>query len=293
MDRETLRYAAVALLGVLAVALGAATLPERVERETGAGETGSGSGGGGMSSPPTSDEPVETIDIPIPFLTELLQVVAVLLFLGFLVYVYYNREEAVGLIVGVIGVVLFFFYAFRSLTLSEPTPEAPFGFDNVTSLGGAAGDGQAAPTDPAIPPLVIVVGVALAIGLLVVVMTRMQRSTGPDPDDEDDADEMKAVGRAAGRAADRLEDEAEADNEIYRAWVEMTDLLNLAKPARKTPGEFATAAVDAGMDADDVSELTRLFEEVRYGEHEPTSADEQRAIEIFRRIEAAYAGEES
>jgi len=54
-----------------------------------------------------------------------------------------------------------------------------------------------------------------------------------------------------------------------------------------TPGEFAEAAIEAGLDEDDVGQPTQLFEEVRYGKRDPESREE-RAIEVFRAIEAAY-----
>jgi hypothetical protein len=93
---------------------------------------------------------------------------------------------------------------------------------------------------------------------------------------------------AAGRAADRLEEHnADVDNEVYRAWWEMTSMLDVADPDTATPGEFADAAVAAGMGEDDVAELTRLFEEVRYGQRDPASR-EKVALSVFRSIEHAY-----
>jgi hypothetical protein len=136
-----------------------------------------------------------------------------------------------------------------------------------------------------------VVLLALAAVAAVGVLTR-----GPSEDDAPDADESTAataaVGRAAGRAADRIEDEAAVDNEVYRAWAEMTDLLDVPDPETSTPREFQAAAVDAGMAADDVRELTRLFETVRYGGAEPDGEAEERAVAVLRRIETAYAGDE-
>ncbi|MFD1597698.1 DUF4129 domain-containing protein [Halobellus rarus] len=79
---------------------------------------------------------------------------------------------------------------------------------------------------------------------------------------------------------------------MYRAWVEMTAHLDLDRPQSSTPGEFAAAAVDAGMDPDDVDELTRLFEAVRYGDERVTDARADRAVAALRRIESAYAGDE-
>lgn len=88
----------------------------------------------------------------------------------------------------------------------------------------------------------------------------------------------------------------------------MTSLLAVPDPDTATPGEFADAAVAAGLDEADVTELTRLFEDVRYGERdaaaEPigdsgaadsdgTATREERAVSVFRAIEAAYPGADS
>jgi len=42
------------------------------------------------------------------------------------------------------------------------------------------------------------------------------------------------------------------------------------------------------MDEKDVRDLTRLFEAVRCGGHDPTGDDERHAVELLRRIEDAY-----
>ncbi|QLH76775.1 DUF4129 domain-containing protein [Halosimplex rubrum] len=100
--------------------------------------------------------------------------------------------------------------------------------------------------------------------------------------------DLSAVGRAAGAAADRIDADADVDNEVYRAWDEMRALVDPPDPETTAPAEFADAAVAAGMDPDDVAELTELFAEVRYGGRDPADRAD-RAVAAMRRIEAAYA----
>jgi hypothetical protein len=69
----------------------------------------------------------------------------------------------------------------------------------------------------------------------------------------------------------------------------MTGYLDVDSPESSTPAEFADAAVDAGMSDGDVDELTRLFEEVRYGGKDPTDDRESRALAALRRIDSEYA----
>lgn len=292
MDRDTLQYIAIALLGSLAIALGAATLPTSPQRDEGAGETGTGEGGGGTSSPKTGDSTADTIDFEIPFLAELLQLLAIVLVIAFLWYLYHNRREMVPPVVAIIAALLVYLYALPELPSGDRVPEIGLEFENITSMGQSGDGGQPGPTDPSIPSILVLVVIVLAVAGLVVVLLRMRREDAADADSEEAGEDAAAVGRAAGRAADRLEYGTSADNEIYRAWVEMTDLLSVPSQQTKTPGEFASAAIEAGMDSSDVNELTQLFEEVRYGDREPTSDDEQRAIETFRRIESTYAGDE-
>ncbi|OYR45710.1 MULTISPECIES: DUF4129 domain-containing protein, partial [unclassified Halorubrum] len=63
-------------------------------------------------------------------------------------------------------------------------------------------------------------------------------------------------------------------------------------PASSTPAEFAAAAVDAGVDAEPVGDLTAVFERVRYGGEEATEERERRAAEALRRIEERHGGAE-
>lgn len=137
--------------------------------------------------------------------------------------------------------------------------------------------------------LLVLLGV-LAVGLAIRSAGRGGPDAGEDDNGEDEAADdgtLADVGRAAERAADRL-DESDPDNAVYEAWLEMTRLLAVDDPTTSTPGEFATAAVDAGMARADVERLTSVFEGVRYGGADPTAEREREARAAFRRIEQAY-----
>lgn len=98
------------------------------------------------------------------------------------------------------------------------------------------------------------------------------------------------VGAAAARAADRLGDAEEADlaNAVYEAWYEMATALDVDGPSTSTPGEFADAARDAGIDPAAVDDLTATFVAVRYG-HDAPDDHEQRAVDALERIQAEHA----
>lgn len=165
----------------------------------------------------------------------------------------------------------------------------------VDSVGDAAGQGL---VSPEISPVIIagVFGVAIvAVAAVLYRATGDQTVTTVQEEDEDEVDQpdVADLAAAAGEAADRLEEHnVDVDNEVYRAWWEMTSLLNAPDPETSTPGEFADAAVDLGMDETDVRQLTQIFEEVRYGKRDPKSR-EGRAIEAFRNIESEYSDEDA
>jgi hypothetical protein len=145
-----------------------------------------------------------------------------------------------------------------------------------------------------VPPwvLALLVGVVLvgAVGMLYRSLNE-EEVVIPEEDEAEEDPELSEFAQAAGRAADRIEEHnAAVDNAVYRAWVEMTGLLNVDQPEMYTPGEFADAAIALGMGETDVRELTRLFNEVRYGGMD-ADVREDRAVEILRNIESEY-GEE-
>jgi len=185
----------------------------------------------------------------------------------------------------------------RSSVSSAPrgVDELVFAPGDTGSSGGGEAAAEAATnllTDP-----VVVLAVVAAVASLVVVA---YHATGDDPkpasdDTGDDPDEAAdsgvnaslSVAAAAGEAADRIEAGAGVDNEVYRAWREMAAETRIPDPSAATPGEFAAAARDAGMPAEDVAALTDVFREVRYGGAEATSDREERAVDALRSVQAA------
>jgi len=140
--------------------------------------------------------------------------------------------------------------------------------------------------------LAIVAGFAVSVRDLLT-RDRVEVVEAVDADETPDR-AAAAVGDAAGRAADRLlaDTDAAITNEVYRAYQEMTRPLAVDQPASTTPREFAAAAIDAGLDPDDVETLTDLFERVRYGAEPLSEEDRDRVVAVLRRIEDAYADTE-
>ena len=178
------------------------------------------------------------------------------------------------------------------------------GFDPRTAGGGLPVQSQEAITEAtsgvaqaAGSPWLL--GVAGAVALVVLAAVLLRRVTGTESwvetEDDTEPDEGTAetedateLADAAGRAADRLAADESLDNAVYRAWSEMTAILDVEDAESCTPREFADEAVDAGLDDEDVSTLTELFETVRYSDSPATERREQRAETALRNIEQSY-----
>ncbi len=238
-----------------------------------------------------------------PLLDQQVQTILILAFvaIGLLIWWYTHFVFAIGYygISGLLGV-----FAFVILTsgceseeqeqVMEEQNETESLFEALTGEGGGAvGQVMDVATDP-----VVLFGALVIIGLLafafVIVTDDEEEPTEEETEEpavvEPDID-PEVLARIAGEAADRIEQDASdagLDNEVYRAWQDMTDHLDVDARETFTPGEFARRAIAAGMDSDDVMELTGLFEEVRYGDRPPTAERERRAVDTLRRIERTY-----
>lgn len=178
---------------------------------------------------------------------------------------------------------------------------AYFVLTNCRSSGSGGGAGILSGSDilqsagginaPQIPPVAVVVlffGAAVGGAVLLHKTGSHDEPIDPQQTSPESQPDESAFARAAGAAADRIEQaDTDVDNAVYRAWVEMTALLEIDDPETTPPSDFAEAAIATGLARDDVEQLTALFTEVRYG---GKSADdrEQRALAALRNIERTY-----
>ncbi|MDY6817666.1 MAG: DUF4129 domain-containing protein [Halobacteriales archaeon] len=314
MASVRVRPIVVALIAIVAIGIAAATLNTAVVTDEssligggggGSAEQGGGSQGGeagrpfslGLGEQFEGGEPY--IPFPCyPFLEDPQYIMGLLLFVlvgSYLLKRRYNILVPLAILsVATPPAVLIHALFTACRTASEPGVGLLGGNQSARiSVGAGSGSGGGAPG--ATPTTGLVLFAILGIALVVAVVMLLQTS-GDDVTEEIEEptsvqQPQAAIADAAGRAADRLENDANTDNEVYRAWREMTEYLDVSNPRSSTPAEFASAAVEAGMVREDVDELTRLFEEVRYGGAEPTPDREERAIETFRRIEDTYGSD--
>ncbi|QLD86518.1 DUF4129 domain-containing protein [Natronomonas halophila] len=315
MDRDRALPLALALLAIVSLGLAAATLDSAVA------PGGSGSGGSdagiGDDTPRTPTPEQNRSAAPIdsgapatacwPFLTEppaLLALVGLFVALFALVARATDSKLAGGAvcIAAVVPVAIIWGTLATCPSPDPPDNESATATPGITDPNGSSvaeggsggGFGEVAADTLSSPSVLVALLFVLAVGIAVVAVLGARGDDMPDeePDLEPVAndEDVAAVGRVAGTAADRIEADAATENEVYRAWREMTDELAVENPDATTPGEFADAAIAAGMDAEDVAELTDLFETVRYGGFDATEERERRAVETLRHIEETYGG---
>ncbi len=311
LSRDTIRLAALGVVVIAAIGMGAATITTTVDPGQAGGGTppdwgdestesqGSNGGGGGGSG--IIDRDNDENESPIPQIQRCVRPLSE--WYGALAYF-----GAFGLLLGAIKRRYSLGAAFMAMYAIAPVALVAYFLSTAcATLGAGAGTQMGTPgtaenpsnpliTALDIPPIAVVgvFGIVLAVAAVALIRASGdQRVVEPGAGEDVDADQARVgdLAAAAGAAADRLEEHnADVDNEVYRAWGEMTAHLNVPNPDSSTPGEFAAAAIEAGVNRDDVEQLTRLFEEVRYGKRDPESREEL-AIEVFRRIESEYGAD--
>ncbi|MES3162389.1 MAG: DUF4129 domain-containing protein [Halorubrum sp.] len=316
MKRETLAAVVLALLAVVALGVAAATLDTAVPSDGGGfggGPAGSGAGPSetaedlGPTSSPGGELGVAFPPICYEWLREPPGLLLFGLFLlGVGLFVYRDTESAfaavvVSATVGLpTGTMLLLLSLCRPLEFPDRETLGIGGDENGTFVegggGGSGGFGEGSgsvSTPEFLFVAVVVVAIVASVLVLLSATGDDEAASGPGESDAEDASttdpDLAAVARTAGVAADRIESET-TGNEVYRAWREMTETLDIDRPASSTPAEFASAAVDAGVAEEPVSQLTAVFERVRYGGADPTDDRERQAVDALRRIETAHGG---
>lgn len=291
MNRETVQAIAIAAMGTIAVAVAAATLDDLWNPDTPRGDTGGG-GERPLGPPPAPDHPE---GVEIPYVDEILMFLALVVAILGAIYLVLNYRKVGLMILGLVGFTGLLLLIGEALDV--PFPEPREAAEGTWNLSAAGENGQSAPPDAHIDwlpvmALLAIFGIAVVAALALSIggsRISLGRSSGDATRARNSDAVASEIGAVAGRAADRIESSDAYENEVYRAWVEMTGLFDMSDPELATPGDFAATAIDTGLSPADVEDLTELFEIVRYGDRPPTPEREQQAIDLLRRIENRYA----
>ncbi|WP_247728863.1 DUF4129 domain-containing protein [Halovivax limisalsi] len=299
-SRETALRLTAAIVAILALAVVASVLPDVIEPAGGGG--GGVSDGSGTSQPNVSGtEPAPDNPGNVLFLRLIVAGLLGLFVVAIVWMVLYDRRELLALLRRMAGVaVVVAILLAVVVAVMEPPELGPM--ENMTGTGGGTGPGEAGPapgdsgesnTDSNLlsvnDVLLFAVVLLAVVAIGYVLKRRLERDDGEVGETLPEETPAEEVADVAGATADRIQSDVNGavENEVFRAWKRMTEVLPVDNPASSTPGEFADAAIDAGFDPDDVGELTSLFEAVRYGPADATDIETDRAISIMRRIESA------
>jgi len=293
MRSDTLRPALAAGLCIAALGLGAATLSNAVVVESNPVATP----GGGIELPWSTTASYVAVGILLALL-----VLAVYAVNGGGVGDKRWALKGVPVLVGIIALIIVVNHLW--LTALQPPEGFPMPTGNESGGGGGGGGNNSSgggEFGESVGGGNMFVTIALFGAVLVGLVAVFGAEYIPWQREDDtkraevaeEASDDESIGEAAGRAADRIESaEDSAENEVYRAWREMAESVDVGNPRTSTPAEFAAAAVDAGLDRGRVAELTELFEAVRYGDRPVTEEREQRAVAALREIEREHGGDE-
>ncbi len=309
--RDSLVAVAVALLCVLALGVGAAGLQELTDDPDSGPPEVEGEEGGEQPEEPSQDSQAsgndpqrlaldgDTSDACIAGFNQndLALLTLVFSFSVTLIAVVITRQPVVGaLVLPVVFIPSMAIMLVVTAFLGCPVPaqEAITNVENLTTAQNVSGGNTTAQGDSnSFWGDIRLFGLmaTIALGAFIMALYVQRRNAGDVSEGQnyqvDDAPEE--IGRVAGELADEIEDGVAVSNGVYDAWTEMTDILDIDDPETSTPGEFRDAALAAGLERQDVEELTDLFEEVRYGTARPTEERETRALEALRRIERTYS----
>jgi len=309
-SRDSMQLLAVGLISIAAISLGAATVESTVQNaavegtdanpilpsgeESGSLNTSDLDGNG--SSSLSEGGPSEGIVANLQRCVEPLSAwYGTAIYFGAFLGVIYLIKRAYSFGAAILGMyavapvafTAYFLATARCVSVETGGPGNNGVADRIADVAGSS------LLSPDVSPVVIAAVFGVALVAVAAVLFRASgdqtvTTLGEEEDDTGEQPDVADLAAAAGEAAERLQEhDADVDNEVYRAWWEMTSLLNVPKPDSATPGEFADAAIEAGLDESHVDDLTTLFEEVRYGRRDPESREE-RAIEVFQEIEAQY-----
>jgi hypothetical protein len=102
---------------------------------------------------------------------------------------------------------------------------------------------------------------------------------------------MQRLAQEAQSALDALQSGGDLKNIVIRCYFEMSRVLNEQRGIRRdqdmTPREFERLLAGKGLPAEPVRQLTRLFEDVRYGTQIPGHLEERQALASLTAIVAA------
>lgn len=207
-----------------------------------------------------------------------------------LIYILFTKEGRKRALRAIVQ--LIFFMLLMSVVLERQAALIPTPDESTTQLSPLEEMPFEAP--PEFVPgdmqdLTNTLSLALAIVLTIIILSTLyilwRRSRLP----KDGA--LVELAREAQDALDAIQAGGSVKNAVIRCYVEMSRVIaenrNIQRGSTMTSHEFEEHLVKAGLPKGPIQQLTRLFEDARYGDRDPGPAEEQRAVACLSAIVAA------
>jgi hypothetical protein len=128
--------------------------------------------------------------------------------------------------------------------------------------------------------IAVTIGIAaIAVGTIIFLVRKRWR---------EDQGTLDLIAAEAEAALADIQSGGDLRDAVLRCYIEMSQGLRrsigLVRQEGMTPREFESALTNAGLPYDSVHRLTRLFESVRYGQHEATEGEIREAVDCLQEI---------
>lgn len=190
-----------------------------------------------------------------------------------------------------LSVLFLMLYALRQTDIRLPGPEENRSAEQAQSAEGATAPVPEAvfdnyPSDNTVLAITVAVSfvlVLLSAGLIAAVMRNRRSETSA----------LDELAQDAQDAIDTLKSGGALEETIQRCYRNMCEVVQRERRVERgiavTPSEFEQSLLKAGMPQHAVHQLTRLFEDIRYGAKQPGEREQRMAIDSLQAIVDACA----
>lgn len=225
-----------------------------------------------------------------PWLITILRIGMVILLVITLIYSIFTKEGRKRAVRTIL--LLLFFMLLMSFVLEQQSAIREVPGETMTGLSPL----EEMPFEP--PPefvpgdmrdLTNTLSLIVAILLTVIILSTLYLLWRRNRQPKDDA--LADLAREAQDALDDIQAGGSLRNAVIRCYYEMSRVIsekrNIQRGATMTSHEFEEHLVKTGLPPTPIQQLTRLFEDARYGDRDPGPAEEQRAVACLSAIVAA------
>lgn len=156
-----------------------------------------------------------------------------------------------------------------------------------SGIGIFASGGTESSVSGSTSPVVILGGLLLLAGGGILLVLWATTDSAEENSNSDEKIPQEMGSSSGSSSAPGLID---PENVIYQAWWEMVQKADVSQASTKSPDEVSSIAIESGLDPKTVTELTRLFQIVRYSESPVTTDTEHQARDLLDQVRSQSQG---